>query len=181
MHGVHGVCGGGGHEWRRDAERGGLADVGDVVDVLGVDEQPVGLLQRVAQLALEPVPRLKTTKTSYNPQIRRPYQGCQMTHLQVLGVRGEHRVEALDHPVDPVGRRRQWLRDSQRRRGRQRHHRSQRRVGEAGRGGCALGQGAAALLGTVVPAKRNKCVNTDCLSSAARLATSPHRTNSDLV
>lgn len=64
MHGVHSVGCGGGHEWRRDAERGGLADVGDVVGVLGVDEEPVRLLQRVAQLALEPVPRLKTNNVS---------------------------------------------------------------------------------------------------------------------
>ena len=68
LHAAHGVCRGGGHEGRRDAERGGLADVGDLVGVLGVDEQAVRLLQRVAQLALEPVPGLKPERyRSGNP------------------------------------------------------------------------------------------------------------------
>lgn len=100
-----------------------------------------------------------------------------MTHLQVLGVRGQHRVEALDHPIDPVWRRRQWLRDSQRRR--RRHHRSQRRVGEAGRGSGALGQGAAALLGAVVPAKRKNYCRVMVTFQVRRGRS--HRTNSDLV
>ena len=103
-----------------------------------------------------------------------------MTHLQVLGVRGQHRVEALDHPIDPVWRRRQWLRDSQGRR--RRHHRSQRRVGEAGRGCGALGQGAATLLGAVVPAKRKNYhrVMVTFVTFQVRRGRR-HRTNSDLV
>ena len=66
LHAAHGVRGGRGHEGRRDAEGGGLAEVGDLVGVFGMDEQPVRLLQRVAQLALEPVPGLKRRRRQPN-------------------------------------------------------------------------------------------------------------------
>ena len=67
LHAAHCVGRGGGHERRGDAERGGLAEVGDLVRVLGVDEQPVRLLQRVAQLALEPVAGLKRSSAVSRP------------------------------------------------------------------------------------------------------------------
>ena len=62
LHAAHGVGGGRGHQGRGDAERGGLTEVGDLVGVFGVDEQPVSLLQRVAQLALEPMPGLESRR-----------------------------------------------------------------------------------------------------------------------
>ena len=74
LHAAHGVGRGGGHERGRDAERGGLPEVGDLVRVFGVDEQPVRLLQRVTQLALEPVAGLK--RRSARPSVTQSHHLC---------------------------------------------------------------------------------------------------------